>query len=226
MPNPSSRPGFLRELDPPRIVAAALVLLAHVALLHTLHVAMSPGKWDEASTRTDETLTVEFMTSNPARSAVGPDAPAREPRPAARVSRSTARPARSDQPAQSAQSESTTSVYFVEDDPDVALPGATHAPRTDAADVFDPPAPHRPFLREPLVSSNLPKSLIRLPDRPSMMQAYWAVPEGENLQGRIARKVPIVGLLLAATGAIGVPHCPPKSEHPDCLERLINDLSP
>lgn len=212
-----SRYRLTRQLDLSRIFAAGLVMLAHVALLLSLQFVMRPTVDTESPVGMETVLTVEFIAPDP----VTPDVA----RPA--TSREQARPSTNPHsPFRPAPPEQATSVYFVDEFPAVATPPANAWPRSDARDVFDPPASHKPFPSAPLLSSNLPNPVIRLPDRPSMMRAYWAVPEGENLQGRLARTVPVVGLLLAATGAIGGPHCPPKSEHPDCLQRLLDDQSP
>lgn len=212
-----SSPSFsaaLRKVDRARIAAIALVLCAHVALALLVHEALQPaqGHGDEAADP-ESVLTVEFIAS-------AAPAPARTAFATVTLPAESARSPQKSAP----QRDSTTSVEFLEDSPQVNQGPAP--PATNAADVFDPAPVHKPFPQSPSLASNLPRSTIRLPDRPSMLQQYWAVPEGENLQGRAARKVPLVGLLLAAIGANGQPRCPPKSEHPDCLRLLIDSAAP
>ncbi len=211
---PTGRPSLTRQIEAPRVFAAALVMFMHAVLLLTLQAAMRPGEPDESPDSRDAILTVEFFAAKPAVEPVPQNAVTLPPAP--RAARPVPGPA---------TSSATTSVEFLEA-PARPAPGSAPAPHRDARDSFDAPSPHKPFPQNGLLASPTPKSSIRLPDRPSMMKAYWAVPEGEDLKGRLARTVPLARMLLVATGGIGLPHCPPKSEHPDCLERLLDDKPP
>ncbi len=210
----TGRPSLTRQIEAPRVFAAALVMVAHVVLLLMLQAAMRPGEPDESLESRDTVMTVEFLAAEPGVKPVPNNAVVLPP--ATRTVRPVPGPA---------TSSATTSVEFLEA-PARPAPGSAPVPHRDARDSFDAPSPYKPFPQNGLVASPTPKSSIRLPDRPSMMKAYWAVPEGENLKGRIARTVPLARLLLVATGGIGLPHCPPKSEHPDCLQRLLDDKPP
>ncbi len=211
---------YAKGLDASRVVAAAMVLSAHVVLVLLLHTAMRVPDALDDERALEHILEVEFLPdvrATPSRRASPAWAPAL---PAPRTAIRARKPAERAPP----RSPSTSAVFL--DDAQVALP-LDRAPSSAAGDVFDPSPVHKPFAQPQRLASNWPKPVvIHLPDRPSSLQRYWAVPEGENLQGRAARKVPLLGLLLVATGAIGGPVCPPKSEHPDCLRRLLEDASP
>lgn len=205
----------LRTLELPRILAATLVVFGHVVLVLLLQAAMrAPDAPRNPEGRPESVVALEFL-SNPL------PAPAVERKLAARIQPQRRR---ASEPKPTANP--STSMAFLDAAPSAAKPLLQQAPHPVASDEFDPAPTFKPFPQAPHLNSNLPRSVIRLPDRPSMLQAYWAVPEGENLQGKVARKVPLLGLLLVATGAIGRPNCPPKSEHPDCLRRLLDDSDP
>jgi len=202
-----------RNLDAPRVAATAFVLFAHVALILLLYAAMSTPDTRASSALRDSVTSLEFLP---------PEPPALVPQPPTAVAAMPPRARARATASKPTANRSSTAAIFLDDVPIASEPRRPNALNPDAGDAFDPKPAHKPFPLAPVFSSNLPKSLVRLPDRPSMLQAYWAVPEGENLQGRLARTVPVLGLVLAATGATGQPDCPPKSEHPDCIQRLID----
>ncbi len=211
MREPTGNQSLIRQMEAPRVFAAALVMVVHVVLLLTLQAAMRPDDLDQSPGARDAALTVEFLPAEPAVKLVPKIAPV--PPPATRTVRPIPIPA---------TSSAKTSVEFLEI-PASPAPGSDVVPHRDARDSFDAPVPYKPFPGIGPAEFARPKSTIRLPDRPSMMQAHWAVPEGENLQGKAARSSLLARWLLGATGAIGGPHCPPESEHPDCLQRLLDD---
>lgn len=224
-----------QKIEPARVLAFVLVAIGHVALLIVLQLAMQPrADFADDGVRFDTVLQADFVrVAPPARPPPEslPPPPPPIPTPTRRgIGRRPAdtaalAPAPREPPASSVPS---TAAVFLDDDtrgPELDL---SALPRSPVSDVFVPrersPSPEfRPFGKAPQPSSNHSTMGTRLPGRVSAMQAYWAVPEGENLQGRLGRKVPILGLVLRATGAIGAPRCPPKSEHPDCLELLIDN---
>ncbi len=212
-------PAAWRNLDRPRIAVASLVLAGHVALLVCLQAAMQMPE-PVAPPLSGSVVTLEFL---PVEIADAPPVSAAPRPPPARAA--PPRRLRSTRLRSTRDAASTTAV-LIDSAPGEDALVAPATPSTPASDAFASGPTYKPFPAAPRFTSNLPQSTIRLPDRPSMLQSYWAVPEGENLKGRIARTVPLVGVLLAATGAIGGPHCPPKSEHPECLRRLVEGKQP